>query len=128
MGEAVDRGLGHDAHDRADAADLGQDRRIRRWSSEQGWAPERSCGVADPARSRGKSRAHEPAAPVRERQVPAAPCASAKFVLAARRSLWCMGDKTPRSGNEKKQGKSLKEKRSAKHAKKAERQNRGKIA
>jgi len=39
-----------------------------------------------------------------------------------------MGDKTPRSGNDKKQGKSLKEKRAVKGAKRAERSRRGKIA
>lgn len=39
-----------------------------------------------------------------------------------------MGDKTPRSGIDKKQGKSLKEKRAVKDAKRAERSRRGKIA
>ena len=38
-----------------------------------------------------------------------------------------MGDKSPGSKQDKKQGRSLKEKRSAKNAKKAERSSRGKI-
>lgn len=38
-----------------------------------------------------------------------------------------MKDKTPRSQNTKKPGRSLKEKRAIKHAKKAERTDRGKL-
>jgi hypothetical protein len=40
---------------------------------------------------------------------------------------WGMGDKSPGSHNNKKQGKSLKEKREVKTAKKAERGKRGKL-
>ncbi len=39
-----------------------------------------------------------------------------------------MGDKSPRSAKDKKQGKSLKEKRAIKHQKKAERDNARKLA